>query len=68
MIEIVGTAKFHPVWLDQNVKEINDTHPKFNKLFWSFDSFNILILKCINNVIVFLVTTVDNVTDEKKIP
>ena len=61
MTGVVGTARFCTGWLGQNVKEIDDTQINFNELFWSVDSFETLILKCMYNGLVLLVTTVHNV-------
>ena len=57
IIGVIGTARFHPWWPGQNVKEIDDTQINFNELFWSAGSFGTLTLKWMENGLVFLVAT-----------
>ena len=65
-IGVVGTARFFRGWPCQNVKEIDKTQINFNELFLSVDSFGTLLLKWMDNGLVFLVTTVQIVVDLKK--
>ena len=65
MIGFVGTARFLPWWPGQNFKEIDDTQINFNEIFWSVDSFGTLVIKWMDNGIVFLATTFHNMIDIK---
>ena len=67
MIGVVGTVRFCPGLSGQNIKEIDDTQINFNELFWSVDSFETLFIKWMENVLVFLVTTVHNMMDIKNV-
>ena len=67
IIGVIGNVRFLPWWPGKNVKEIDDTQINFNELFWSVDSFGTIILKCMDNGLVFLVATLHNVMDAKNI-
>ena len=67
IIGVIGTARFSPWWPGQNVKEIDDIQINFNGLFWSVYLFGTLIIKWMDNGLVFLVATVHNVMDVKNV-
>ena len=50
----------------QPSKEIYDIQINSNGIFWSVGSFGILLLKWMDNVLLYLVTTVHNVMDVSK--
>ena len=65
MIGVVGTVRFCPGLSGQNIKEIDDTQINFNELFCSVDSFETLVIKLLDYVLVFLVTIFHNMMDIK---
>ena len=67
MIGVVGTERFRPGWPGQNGKEIDDTQINFNVLFWSVDSFGALVIKLMDNGLLFLVNIVHNMIDIKNV-
>ena len=62
---VVGTVNLCLGWRSKSFKEIDDTQINFNKLFCSVDSFGTLLLKWMENGLVFLVTTFHNVMGVK---
>ena len=44
MIGVLGTARFCPGWPGQNLNKIDDIQINSNELFWSFCSFETLLI------------------------
>ena len=61
-IGCVGTARFRPGWPGQNIKEIDEKQLDFNELHWSVDALGTLLIRWMDNGLVFLVSTVHKVS------
>ena len=66
MMGVLGTLRFFPGWNGQNVKEIGDSQNNFNEIFCSVDSFGNLIIRCMENKLVFSVKTFHTVMGASK--
>ena len=62
-IGVVGTGRFRSGWPGKHVTEIDASQVTFNELFWSVDEFGTMLLRWMDNGLVFMVTTVHTIMD-----
>ena len=65
-IGCVGTARFRPGWPSKNIKEIDEKRVDFNELLWSVDKYGTLLVRWMDNGLVFIVSTVHSVEQIRK--
>ena len=62
-IGTVGTARFRGTWPPASIRQVNVKDATFNELFWSIDEFGTLVVRWMDNGMVFLISTVHTVMD-----
>ena len=69
-IGVLGTARGRDGWppaeLHETTIKSKVGHAMFNSLFWTVDAFGTLVARWMDNSLVYIVTTVHNITDTVK--